>query len=379
MKLSECENKIKEIDTFLFEAYKKVDIYKYLTPINLNEENERFLNNFEQGIEYNPIYKYEINSNKEEKNVILNKISQYKNELNQFAQNINEVFKILIKREIQMLEELEDMINLANNIGINDNNIDSYSKKIYGEPSNELINKAKHILENDSISIGTMDYNANDCKRLFENILEKLDLNWNIKINEIQSSKISVTPEEKLISINGKRKFSENDLKRLAVHEIGTHVLRAENGSKQPYKMFSMPTGKILPIEEGLATVNEEQYNLLDKKTFRIYAGRVFAVNECMNKSFFEVFKMMLKYFDKEDALYIISRIKRGIVDTKQPNAFVKDYVYLDGYYKVKKYLKNHDKKLLYAGVVGIDEIDEIDILIQNNILKEGKYEEWNC
>lgn len=375
MKSCEYKNKIKEIDDFLLDAYKKVDMYKFLTPTNLNEENEKFLENFEKGIEYNPIYNYEIDSNKNEYKFILNKISKYKDELNRFDKNIDEVFQILIKREIHLLEELEDMINLSNNIGISDENIDFYSKKIYGKPSEELINKAKNILENDSISIDEKIFNASDCRRLFENILNEFNLNWNVKLNEVQSSKISVSSEEKLISINGKRKFSENDLKRLAVHEIGTHVLRAENGSKQIYKMFSIHTGKILPIEEGLATVNEEQYDLLDKKTFRIYAGRVLAINESANKSFFEVFKMMLKYFDKEDALYIISRIKRGIINTKNTNVFVKDYVYLDGYYKVKKYLEKNDKELLYTGVIGIDEINDINILIKNNVLKEGMHE----
>ena len=33
---------------------------------------------------------------------------------------------------------------------------------------------------------------------------------------------------EKILFIHPKRRFSENDLKRLVVHEIGTHITRAE-------------------------------------------------------------------------------------------------------------------------------------------------------
>ena len=360
--------KIKEIDNFLFESYKKVNMYKYLTPINLLEENGKFLEKYESGIEYNPIYEYKNNINDYDSEFILNTIFKYRKELEQIKFESN--YNLLLKREIKMLEDLENMIYLSKNIGIVDSEIDLYSKKIYGEPNNELIEKAEIILENESKENEVFNYNAKECKELFEGVLKEFNLNWDIKINKIQSSKINVIPEEKVININEKVMFSKNDLKRLVVHEIGTHVLRAENGSKQPYKMFSIECGRVLYTEEGLATVNEEEYDVLDKSTFRLYAGRVIAVSECMKKSFYEAFRVLLNYFNSEEALSIISRIKRGTKYTKNPNAFVKDYIYLDGYYKVKKFLETSEKKTLYAGIIGIDEVDEINVLVKDGMLK---------
>lgn len=362
--------KIKEIDDFLFEGYKKINMYRYLTPKNLIEENNKFLEKFKAGIEYNPIYEYEKNIDYKKSEEVLNKIFELRKEIDELK--IESELGILVKRELKMLQDLEYIIMIYNNIGKNDKTIDLYSKKIYGEPNNELVKKAMAILEKDYKIEEECKYDAKECKELFKNVLKEMKLiNWNIKINEVQSSKISVIPEEKEIHINGKVLFSKNDLKRLIVHEIGTHVSRAENGSKQPYKIFSIECANVLYSEEGLATVNEEKYNVLDRRTFRLYAGRVLAVSECMKKSFYESFKELIEYFSYEEALSIISRVKRGTMITEKPNVFVKDYIYLDGYYKVKKFLKSSKTDILYTGIIGIDEADEINMLIEKKIIKE--------
>ena len=363
------DKKIKEIDDFLYKSYKKVNMYKYLTPTNLLEENSKFLEKYKAGVEYNPTYLYK-DIKDVDVNTILNEIFKYRDELKKigFDSDNNQV----LKREIRMLEDLENMIYLSNSIGNEDNNVEIYSKKIYGEPDMKLIEKAKMILDKDYKDREIYSHNAKEVKALFEQILKEIDLKWKINVNKVQSSKISVIPEEKVININEKVMFSDNDLKRLAVHELGTHVLRAEYGSNQPYKMFSIECGSALYTEEGLATVNEEEYNVLDKKTFRLYAARVVAVSECTNKSFYDVFKMLINYFNHEEALSIVSRIKRGIKYTKNPNAFVKDYIYLDGYNKVKKFLETHEKKSLYTGIIGLNEIDEINSLVKNGIIKQG-------
>ena len=361
--------KIMEIDKFLYESYKKVNMYKYLTPTNLLEENSKFLEKYKAGVEYNPTYLYK-DIKDFDVNTILNEIFKYRDELNKI--NIESDYNELLKREIRMLEDLENMIYLSNNIGNEDSKVEIYSKKIYGEPDKKLIEKAKMVLEKDYKDREICSHNAKEVKELFEQILKEIDLKWKINVNKVQSSKISVIPEEKVININEKVMFSDNDLKRLAVHEIGTHVLRAEYGSNQPYKMFSIECGSALYTEEGLATINEEEYNVLDKKTFRLYAGRVVAVSECMNKSFYDVFKLLINYFNPEEALSIVSRIKRGIKHTKNPNAFVKDYIYLEGYNKVKKFLETQEKKSLYTGIIGLNEIDEINSLVKKGIIRQG-------
>ena len=99
--------KIMEIDNFLFESYKKVNMYKYLTPTNLLEENSKFLEKYKAGVEYNPTYLYK-DIKDFDVNTILNEIFKYRDELNKI--NIENDYNELLKREIRMLEDLENMI-----------------------------------------------------------------------------------------------------------------------------------------------------------------------------------------------------------------------------------------------------------------------------
>ena len=182
------DKKIKEIDKFLYESYKKVNMYKYLTPTNLLEENSKFLEKYGAGVEYNPTYLYK-DIKDVDVNTILNEIFKYRDELNKigFESDNNQ----LIKREIRMLEDLENMIYLSNSIGNEDNNVEIYSKKIYGEPDMKLIEKAKMILDKDYKDREIYSHNAKEVKELFEQILKEIDLKWKINVNKIQSSKTS--------------------------------------------------------------------------------------------------------------------------------------------------------------------------------------------
>lgn len=355
---------LKQIDNYIFEKSKEFDIYQNLNPINSKIENQKFLDYFQKGIEYNPQYQYNIKKNNYE--IELNLIKKYKKDL----ENKKDYISIKL---YMALEELEQNIGLLNNMG-DAKFITEYSKKIYGCPNKELIDNAKTILEKEYNQNEKLKFDATYCKKQFEKIILKNDLNnWNVELNEKQLSKVSVFPENRIIKINKNAKFSQNDIERLIVHELGTHVLRSENGIQQPYKIFSIISEKNLYTEEGLATVNEEIANVLDKRTFRIYAGRVLAVYESLNKSFYEVFCEIKKYFSFEDALYIVSRTKRGIEDTSKKGAFVKDYVYLYGYYKVKEFIKNNPIEDLYIGSIDINETKQCMDLININKLSKPK------
>ena len=49
--------------------------------------------------------------------------------------------------------------------------------------------------------------------------------------------------------------------------QFGVHVLRAENGDLQPFKIFKNGLANSLSTEEGLATYMEEKFNTLDLNT----------------------------------------------------------------------------------------------------------------
>ena len=53
------EKCILKYDERLWAIDKKIDIYKYLNPINSEEEKDKFLKEYELGNYYNPQFKYE--------------------------------------------------------------------------------------------------------------------------------------------------------------------------------------------------------------------------------------------------------------------------------------------------------------------------------
>ena len=73
--------------------------------------------------------------------------------------------------------------------------------------------------------------------------------------------------------------------------------------------------------------------------------------------------------FDEEKSWRITLRAKRGLSDTSEPGGLTKDYLYLDGYYKVKKYIETgHDIKKLYVGKIAIEHVSLVDKM--ENIVK---------
>ncbi len=70
------------------------------------------------------------------------------------------------------------------------------------------------------------------------------------------------------------------------------------------------------------------------------------------------MYTALCDYFDQEDAFTLTLRVKRGLGDTSKPGAFTKDYLYLDGYYHVKEYVrKGGSLHALYTGKIGIEHV----------------------
>jgi len=121
------------------------------------------------------------------------------------------------------------------------------------------------------------------------------------------------------------------------VHEIGTHILCAENGLLQPYKIFYYGTSNYLKSEEGLAAFNEDRFGVLSTNALRNYAGRVLAAHHVLKKSFTEVVDELKAYFPTKTAYRLTQAAKRGCGNTAQPGGCTKGQVYLKGYLELKE------------------------------------------
>ncbi len=134
--------------------------------------------------------------------------------------------------------------------------------------------------------------------------------------------------------------------------------------------MFALGLPGYLSTEEGLAAYFEELTGNTDEEKMRDYAGRVIAVNSvCKNLSFREAYEKLRGYgFTEGKAWRLAIRAHRG-------GGYIKDHVYLKGYFQVKKFAeKNGDLKSLYVGKIGIQHLPLVKNLLKEGILKKPKY-----
>ena len=223
------------------------------------------------------------------------------------------------------------------------------SKKVYGYPSKKLLNAAHDIL---SLSPG-LDHDKItlfEAKKMLKHALQEMKLPWKVTTKKMLSYAMVQTAKN-TVTLSSSHSFSEKSIKRLAIHEIGTHSVRTMNGRLQPLKIFkNFP--RYIQTEEGLAAFNEDITGYLYNDTIRKYAGRVIAVDYAQNHTLLETFEYLKKYFTEQQALNIAVRIKRGLPNTESHGAFTKDYVYLQGFLDIKKYVLKKPLQLLYYGKI---------------------------
>lgn len=111
-----------------------------------------------------------------------------------------------------------------------------------------------------------IEYDAEEIKSAFEQALEKYKLSgWNVMITE-KGTAVSVSQENKNVNVPSSRKMKEDKLMALIEHEIGTHVLRRENGERTRLRLLGLGLDRYLKGEEGIATFEEQK--ILGAKEF---------------------------------------------------------------------------------------------------------------
>jgi uncharacterized protein (TIGR02421 family) len=236
--------------------------------------------------------------------------------------------------------------------------------QLYGTPSRSLVSKAHEILDHiPRKPPAAKPYAASYLKAVFEKELARYGFTgWRVAIKPTVS-RVAVSPSKRSVIISEKAKFSENDIKNLLVHEIGVHVLRAMNGSRQHYELFSTDAiPGYLSTEEGLAALHEQKAGTLTNNRQRRFAGRVLAAHLALNGGFREVFNELCKYFTPKTAFELTVRVKRGLKDTSAAGGFIKDHVYLQGKLALEDF-QAHGGILtpLYAGKIGLEHIDLVE------------------
>ncbi|MEM7538383.1 MAG: tyrosine/phenylalanine carboxypeptidase domain-containing protein [Chloroflexota bacterium] len=323
--------------------YRKCNPARYTSPGNRLEEKGTFLSAWRRGSVYNPQFEYALPS--------IGWTSALESFLSTFKPQ-NQWAHTLYQDASHRLARLHSLWER------NPAEITNISIDRYGPVKDALVQDAYQLL-NQTVETRVSDatITATEAAVFLRQALAEADLHeWQVVVSVRMSARMSVRSISQKVNIQADAMFNQQQLNRLLVHEIGTHVFRYMNGTVNPLRMLRMGLVDYLTTEEGLATYHEQQYGLSDPETQRRYALRVIAAHLSLNHSFYEVFAHLCSYTDEESAFAIVTRAKRGMMDTSQSGAHVKDKVYFEGLQAVSAHLSEYpnDYALLMCGKVSL-------------------------
>lgn len=342
-----------KIDNTLLKLAPKTRILQYLEAKNSQVEKEKFL----KGDIKNPRFKYSSPRYDVKKlDITLQKLTPPDDELGK-----------LLKAQIENLKLKNKIIKKLGNSKV----VINASRKLYGKPSRKLVKISEKLVKKLSKRKNS-EKNTIEANKVVSKVkkhLKELGLtNWQVISNNRHS--VSVSPTTRTITISKYKKYSPEALKRLIVHEINVHVFRAENGFEQPLKMFGVELPDYLATEEGIAAFFEKKYHLASPASNIRFPLRVIAIDAVNNNlTFRECFEKLKSFgIDSDTCWETTYRAFRG-------GGYLKDHVYLEGYYKVKEFLKNGGNlDDLYVGKIGLKHLELCKQLSEDGIIKSPKY-----
>jgi hypothetical protein len=244
-----------------------------------------------------------------------------------------------------------------------------------GVPDGSLLATAEEVLKDEPGYTTPGHIPTELAATIFERLLSELDLpGWRVITPEM-AARMSVRGADQTIRIRPGVRFTTDELVRLVVHELGTHVFRHANAADGP-ALLRRPVVGYLATEEGLAAWHEERFGLTDPSVIRRYALRVIAVDTALRASFVAVVERLLPHVHVADAFEIAVRVKRGLTDTARPGAFSKDHVYLSGLTRIRDHLRTRpdDHARLMATKWPLDRIDLLRAADRDGCLAPARY-----
>lgn len=334
---------LQNIDRTLVTIATQLNLLKLVNPINLQEEKERFFANSN----YNPQFKYNINFSQLleiEKKLLLLEIDK------RSWQGIllNEVRDKFVN-DCNFVKQIGGEINLYKEV-----NQKKYISK-FDLKDEEILDLTEQELAKEKLLNSETIYDAKCVQEIFVDFLKKKEIQWKIVINKDLIPLLSVNYFNQEIQINPLIQLSQIQVERMLIHEIETHLYRYLNG-KNLFKMASFGLNNYEKTEEGLAAYNESLVFPEDKSYLKRFYLRYKSVLFGEKNSFRKLYQYLHEEFkfDQEESWRTALRVKRGIADTSEIGAFLKDKIYLQGFFAVRN-LKMNEIKTLYKGKFSLE------------------------
>ena len=352
MKLKEADKELYKIDKKIDKLVRKIELLRYINPINLEEQKRLF---FESIFQRDPEFKYPEAD-----------FDKFKIHRKFFGQRLEEISDERIRSLYEdIVYYYSGVVRCIETIG-EGKNFYYNSLHVFGTPTEQDVENAKFILhfeEEDSHSEKFIPkYDTAAARDVFATFGKNYDFEFNIEDSETMSAIAMVLNSKQSLVLNSNHKYSENELAILTNHEIGVHMVTTMNGVSHDLKIFSHGFPNNVETQEGLAVFSEYMSGNLTVRRLKELAYRVIAVDSlAKGYSFSRTFRLLTNVYDldKERAFHITARVHRG-------GGFTKDYLYLTGLVKiVDMYRKKDDFSPLLSGKVTLEYLDHIQYLME--------------
>jgi len=327
------------IDRNLDRLNKGIELLTYLNPLNSEKEKQKF---FTSKYTEAPKFRYpkrNFNAFKLQQGLFLNNLEEIHDD------HIRTLYQSIIYYYSNVLQ-CSDVIGEKKKFFYN-------SLRLYGAPKERDVQNAKFIIHiKNQHQDDPKIYSAQDAISYFGDFVKNYDFLMNIKLSTSIAADAMVSNKLQTLFVKKNARFSENQLKTLANHEIGVHMVTTFNGRNQPLKIFSNGFPKNVETQEGLAVFSEYMSGALTLERLKTLAYRVIAADSLTDGyDFADTFDLLHNQYklDRDKAFIITLRVHRG-------GGFTKDFLYLTGLKKVYDYyIQNGDLSLFLTGKVSLE------------------------
>jgi len=331
-----------QVDNQLADIDKKFSLVAQIRPLNLAEEKKKFF----ASDTYEPQFVYRVTPAD---------LLGLKSALQGYRMDLTHPVGRLLEEKRKELVMKADLIAVIGD----DVHFPKLSEHLLGIPPEIVLSAAeKEYKKLKKIKEDIKPISADKVVRRLRSFLkEKRLLNWDVKTKEGIVSRCVVGKNNCLLVKAGEM-FSQKDVDKLIAHEIETHVYCTENGKYQPFQLFRRGSAHYLKTQEGLAIYNQNQVIEGGARNAVITFN---AVMWARDMGFRDVYDKLRKIMSDDEAWKTTVKVKRGLSDTSNPGAFMKNALYYWGYLEIEEYLnKEGSYDDLFIGKFDLHQLDLI-------------------
>ncbi|MCW8981259.1 tyrosine/phenylalanine carboxypeptidase domain-containing protein [Altibacter sp.] len=358
--LTEAHPNLFRIDQQLNKLVQKIELLNYVNPINIEQEKRNF---FASKYNINPNFKYR-------------KIDFDAHKLQQalFSQDIDSIRDPDTQKFYRdVIYDYSGLVQCIETIG-RGRKFYYNALKSFGTPTQKDVENAQFILH-----FQDEEYNqemfpvfsADEATEYFLEFSKKYDFEVSIKHSTKITAAAMVQNNTQRMLLKKNHRFSANQLKVLANHEIGVHLVTTFNGMKQALKIFHNGFPNNVETQEGLAVFSEYMSDCLTLYRLKELSYRVLAADSLHKGfNFCDTFDLLHNQYklNREEAYNISLRAHRG-------GGFTKDYKYLTGLKKVYDHYKTGgDLSLMLTGKVSLKHEQTIQKWQQEGLAQKITY-----